>query len=302
MHVRDSIDIESTRLDSSVTAERGSRIRKMIALVWCIAATTPQKRVALRRLAVRSQPSPFARRIATLLPGESVDADASQLNAHEMSWLRIKVDPPPANRRAALRWGWIDATGVEVRDAHRERRFVSNYGRAAVQREMVLDDARTAAYARAVDTHAVRFRDAIVLDVGCGSGVLSLFAARAGARRVYCVEKAPGAAAIARAMVAANHYVDVITVLEGDIDELATDAGGGTDLIPLVDIIISEWMGCVSSYNAHLQSWVDAANRVTNAHASSRTHTQIYWTSRRDAGECDHRARPLPKARRAFIS
>jgi protein arginine N-methyltransferase 3 len=70
-------------------------------------------------------------------------------------------------------------------------------------------------------TNAALFQDAIVLDVGCGTGILSLFAARAGAKRVIAVD-ASDIALKARRMVEVNGYGDVVTcvILFSDFSDL----------------------------------------------------------------------------------
>lgn len=75
---------------------------------------------------------------------------------------------------------------------------------------MIQDKVRTSTYARFIMTNPVIFRDAIVLDVGCGTGILSLFAARSGAKRVIAVD-ASEIASKALKIVKENRLEDVIT-------------------------------------------------------------------------------------------
>jgi protein arginine N-methyltransferase 1 len=58
-----------------------------------------------------------------------------------------------------------------------------------------------------------------VLDVGCGTGILSIFAARAGAKHVYAVEEAD-IALFAEEIIKRNNFADKITVIQGKMEEV----------------------------------------------------------------------------------
>ena len=53
--------------------------------------------------------------------------------------------------------------------------------------EMLKDEVRTLTYRNAMYHNRHLFKDKIVLDVGCGTGILSMFAAKAGAKKVIGV-------------------------------------------------------------------------------------------------------------------
>ena len=52
---------------------------------------------------------------------------------------------------------------------------------------MLKDKVRTLSYRSAIVNNAHLFKDKTVLDVGCGTGILSMFAAKAGAKQVVGV-------------------------------------------------------------------------------------------------------------------
>ena len=106
------------------------------------------------------------------------------------------------------------------------------YAEIEVHRSMICDRVRTGAFRRAIDS-VVRPGD-IVLDVGAGTGILSLFAARAGAARVYAVERTT-VAVLAQELVAANGFGEAVQVIQGDIMDI--------ELPERVDVIVSEWLG-----------------------------------------------------------
>ena len=50
--------------------------------------------------------------------------------------------------------------------------------RAGIHEEMLKDSVRTRAYMNAILNNKHAFKDKVVLDIGCGTGILSLFAAK----------------------------------------------------------------------------------------------------------------------------
>lgn len=103
--------------------------------------------------------------------------------------------------------------------------------------DLVRDEARNAAYDAAL-RRAIR-PGMKVLEIGTGSGILALMAARAGATNVVTCEASPAVAAMARANIERNGYADRIRVVvkhSSDLD-VDTDMGGPADL--LVSEIVS---------------------------------------------------------------
>ncbi|KAL0960565.1 hypothetical protein HGRIS_005602 [Hohenbuehelia grisea] len=146
--------------------------------------------------------------------------------------------------------------------------YFDSYAANDIHAVMIQDKVRTATYASFILTTPTLFQDAVVLDVGCGTGILSLFAARAGAKRVIAVD-ASDIAEKAEKIVKANGFEDIITVIRGKVEDITLPDG-----IEHVDIIISEWMGYALLYESMLDSVLRARDRFLKPDAGVMAPSQ----------------------------
>ena len=133
--------------------------------------------------------------------------------------------------------------------------YLKPYGDIEVQRRMVSDRPRTNAFAAAI--REVVQPGHVVLDLGTGTGILAMFAAQAGARKVYAID-ATDIAEVALYLVKVNGLSDQIQVLRGRASELQLDQK--------VDVIISEWLGNAVFAEGMLPAVLDARDRNLAPH------------------------------------
>lgn len=93
----------------------------------------------------------------------------------------------------------------------------------------------------------------IVLDVGCGTGILSMFAAQAGAKHVYAVD-CSSIVVQAKQIIEKNGFSEKITLIRGKIEEIELP-------VDTVDIIVSEWMGYFLLYESMLDTVLYARDK-----------------------------------------
>eukprot|EP00929_Paragymnodinium_shiwhaense_P009669 TRINITY_DN113928_c0_g1_i1.p1 TRINITY_DN113928_c0_g1~~TRINITY_DN113928_c0_g1_i1.p1 ORF type:complete len:427 (+),score=81.50 TRINITY_DN113928_c0_g1_i1:69-1283(+) len=131
--------------------------------------------------------------------------------------------------------------------------FFRSYGTAWVQAEMLQDEVRTKAYRDAIMQNRELFAGKVVLDVGTGTGILALFAAQAGAKKVYAVERSQ-MAHVARQIAVDNKLDGVVEVIHGLLEDVQLP-------VDSVDIIISEWIGTFLIHESMIDSVIYARDR-----------------------------------------
>ena len=76
----------------------------------------------------------------------------------------------------------------EARTVAEDHSYFESYAHFSIHHEMLSDAVRTSSYRDAIQGNPGRLKDAVVMDLGCGTSILSMFAAQAGAKAVVGVD------------------------------------------------------------------------------------------------------------------
>merc|ERR1712133_209377 len=133
--------------------------------------------------------------------------------------------------------------------------YFDSYAHFGIHEEMLKDEVRTLTYRNSMWHNKHLFKGKVVLDVGCGTGILSMFAAKAGAKMVIGVDMS-SIVDHAKQIVKDNKLDDVVTIIRGKVEEISLPEG-----VDKVDIIISEWMGYCLFYESMLDTVLYARDK-----------------------------------------
>lgn len=153
--------------------------------------------------------------------------------------------------------------------------YFSAYADLYHQKVMLTDHNRMKAYHSAIMGNKEIFDGKVVMDVGTGSSILAVWAAQAGAKRVYAVEYT-GMADHAKRVVKANGVDHIVKVIHGAVEDVQLPLPNEEwDLFceedadvqeckgnqQVVDIIVSEWMGYFLLRESMLDSVIYARDK-----------------------------------------
>lgn len=146
--------------------------------------------------------------------------------------------------------------------------YFGSYSSFGIHREMLGDKVRTDAYRDALLGNPSLVNGATLLDVGCGTGILSLFAAKAGASKVVAVDGSAKMSSVATQVAKINgllydentkveqnrspHVISVVHTKAEELNHKIQIPPNG------FDVLVSEWMGYCLLYESMLSSVIYA--------------------------------------------
>ncbi|KAJ9581980.1 hypothetical protein L9F63_003670 [Diploptera punctata] len=128
--------------------------------------------------------------------------------------------------------------------------YFNTYSHFSIHHEMLSDEVRTSSYRDALLQNSSGLKGKTVLDLGCGTGILSMFAASAGAEKVIAIDQSD---IIYHAMdiVRENNLSKKIDLVKGRLEDTELPQKN-------VDVIVSEWMGYFLFFEGMLDSVIYA--------------------------------------------
>lgn len=181
----------------------------------------------------------------------------------------------------------VEATSIKEKEKVYQNQTEVNYFECYAQFDvhslMLRDAVRTLAYQDFCVKNAALLKDKVVMDIGCGTGILSMFAATAGAKQVIAVDKSDIIES-AQLIVESNKLKDKIHFCKQNVETIENIKLADGSEIDSVDIIISEWMGYCLLYECMLPSvlvtrdkWIARQNKPVKVYPDKASmHIQAW--------------------------
>lgn len=179
---------------------------------------------------------------------EQATQDMSTMKESYKRLLAKDSTPEPSSSSSSIavsssKVGTIEGVGSMNLDD--DSSYFDGYSHFSIHHTMLSDKVRTESYRDAILKNPSAFKEKEVLDIGCGTGILSFFASQAGAKNVYAIDQSD---IIYHAMeIAQVNNVKNIKFLKGRLEDLEMP-------VKKVDIIISEFMGYFLFFEGMLDS------------------------------------------------
>lgn len=145
----------------------------------------------------------------------------------------------------------VHENGVASVSLEEDSSYFETYSHFSIHHSMLSDTVRTESYRDAIFKNSDAIKEKDVLDIGCGTSILSLFANQAGAKNIYAVDQSD---IIYHAMeIAQVNNCNNVKFLKGRLEDIEMP-------FEKVDIIISEWMGYFLFFEGMLDSIIYGRN------------------------------------------